>query len=328
VICFRPSGNCIVQPERSAAGDESSRRDVAVGLACATLSVLLFSSFTLLSRLGLSSSLQVTDLAALRFGVGGTLLLPVVFHYRHVTVRLETIAALALSGGLGFALLAYSAFALAPASHAAVLLHGTLPLTTAVVSQFGGSPEKITAKVSGLFLIGAGAALMAWDSLFHASTRQLAGDGLLVLASFTWSIYGVLARRVGLAPAHSASLVAVVSMLVYLPIYVLLPHPEWSAITAHDWLLQAIIQGALIGATSVFVYTRAVSSLGAANTSLFAAAVPPLTTLAAIPLLSELPNTTRWIGIALVTLGMIAAARERWNAQARRRAAAPARACL
>ena len=105
-------------------------RERRIGLACGLLSVLLFSSFTLVSRLGLSSRLQLVDLAALRFGIGGSLLLPALLRadLRSVTWRQAT--ALALFGGLGFALLAYTGFSLAPAAHGAVLLHGTLPLFT------------------------------------------------------------------------------------------------------------------------------------------------------------------------------------------------------
>ena len=52
-------------------------RERFIGLSCGLLSVLLFASFTLVSRLGFSSRLRLLDLAALRFGIGGTLLLPV-----------------------------------------------------------------------------------------------------------------------------------------------------------------------------------------------------------------------------------------------------------
>jgi drug/metabolite transporter (DMT)-like permease len=44
---------------------------------------------------------------------------------------------------------------------------------------------------------------------------------------------------------------------------------------------------------------------------LFAAAVPCLTTLAAVPLLSERPTVTAVAGVAVVTVGMVVAARMR-----------------
>src|ERR1043166_5870568 len=105
-------------------------RERLIGISCAGLSVLLFSSFTLVSRLGFSSALAGPDLAALRFGIGGTLLLPVLLWSGLRGMSWRKAAALAWFGGLGFALLAYTGFSLAPAAHGAVLLHGTLPLFT------------------------------------------------------------------------------------------------------------------------------------------------------------------------------------------------------
>src|SRR5262249_20373928 len=101
-----------------------------IGIACAIGSGTLFSSFTLVSRLGLSASLRLPDLAVLRFAIGGTLLLPVLLRHGLGQVSWRSAIALAVFGGLGFAPLAYAGFQLAPASHGAVLLHGTLPLFT------------------------------------------------------------------------------------------------------------------------------------------------------------------------------------------------------
>jgi drug/metabolite transporter (DMT)-like permease len=226
--------------------------------------VLLFSSFTLVSRLGFSSSLTLPDLAALRFGIGGMLLLPALLRFGLSGVRWRDAGALALFGGLGFALSAY-----------------------------------------------AGIALMAYDSLTGASVRQLAGDGFLLLASALWSAYGVLARRLGLAPAHGAAIVAVFSMCSFLPVYAMLPGKALFAAGARDLLLQALVQGALIGAVSIFVYTRAVATLGPAATALFTAAVPCVTTMAAMPLLGEFPDIAATIGVGAVTLGMTVAMRSR-----------------
>src|SRR5690349_14098952 len=49
-------------------------------------------------------------------------------------------------------------------------------------------------------------------------------NGSLLVASLLWSAYGVRVRRSMLAPAHAASIVAVVSMCCFLPVYALVPH--------------------------------------------------------------------------------------------------------
>lgn len=284
-------------------------RSSAFGVLCGLASVLLFSSFTLASRLGLSSSLTLTDIAALRFGIGGMLMLPVLLRYGLAGVRWRDAALLAVLGGLGFALAAYTGFALAPAAHGAVLLHGTLPLTTLVLMCVFAPQQRKAAQKLGTAIIAAGIVLMAFDSWTLASGRQLIGDGFLLLASLLWSAYGVVSRRLGLPPAQGAAIVAVFSMCAFLPVYAFLPGKGLLLVQPHELLLQAVVQGVLIGAVSIFVYTRAVATLGPATTALFTAAVPCITTLAAIPLLAEWPSRTGLLGVAAVTGGMLVSLR-------------------
>jgi drug/metabolite transporter (DMT)-like permease len=286
-------------------------RERLLGLSCGVLSVVLFSSFTLVSRLGLSSRLGLADLAALRFGIGGTLLFPVLLRGDLRRVAWRDAAALAVSGGLGFALLAYTGLWLAPAAHGAVLLHGTLPLFTYAVMRATSRNSGPGHRTAGIVLIAAGIALMAYDSLAVASPRHLVGDAFLLLASLSWSAYGVLSRRLGLPAASGAAIVAVLSLCTFLPVYALWPGKALLTVGRWELLLQGIVQGVLIGAISIFVYTRAVAALGPGATALFAAAVPVVTTLAAIPLLSEVPSRVAMAGVGVVTLGMIVAVRLR-----------------
>lgn len=65
------------------------------------------------------------------------------------------------------------------------------------------------------------------------------------------------------------------------------------------------MQGFLVGAVSILLYTRAVAALGAAETALFTAAVPCVTTVAAIPLLGERPTDGALAGVAAVTAGLL-----------------------
>jgi drug/metabolite transporter (DMT)-like permease len=286
-------------------------RERFIGLSCGLLSVLLFASFTLVSRLGFSSRLRLLDLAALRFGIGGTLLLPVLLRTDLRQVGWRRSAGLAASGGLGFALLAYTGFSLAPAAHGAVLLHGTLPLFTWLVMGATSRSSRPAYRTAGIVFIAVGIALMAYDSLAVASPMQLVGDAFLLLASLSWSSYAVLSRRLGLPPASGAAIVAVLSLCAFLPVYALWPGKALFLVDRGELVLQGIVQGVLIGAISIFVYTRAVAALGPAAAALFAAAVPIVTTLAAVPLLHEIPSRLALAGVGVVTLGMIVAVRLR-----------------
>lgn len=279
------------------------------GIAYACCVVILFSGFVVVSRLGFATVLTLPDIAALRFGIGGLMLSPILIMHGLSGLRFRQAVALAVLGGLGFALFAYAGFALAPAAHGAVLLHGTLSLTTALlVWAFGGSAPG-RGRIAGLAIIVAGIAAMAWDGFANASLSLLIGDACLLLASLCWSGYGLYVRHLGLSAVRAAALVAVISATMFLPAYALLPGKMLWEAQWRELLLQGIFQGIFIGAISIFVYTRAVALLGASQVSLFTATVPVVTVLAAFILLAEVPGFFSLVGVALVTTGMVIALR-------------------
>ncbi len=280
-----------------------------VGYACAGMVIVLFSGFTLLSRFGMQTGLSMLDLAALRFGIGGLLLLPIFLRYGRCGLTVWQTLLLALSGGLGFALCAYGGFLLAPAAHGSVLLHGTLPLSTLVLIWLSSRTVHGHGSLVGYALIAAGVLAMVGDSLTGATGRQLAGDGLLLAASLSWSFYGLMAKQLGLRPINAAAMVAVVSMLAFLPVYAVIADGTLFSTPWREVVVQAVFQGVLIGVVSIFVYTQAVHRLGASATATFTAAVPCVTTVAAIPMLSEWPTLGMGLGVAAVTVGLLIAVR-------------------
>jgi len=285
-----------------------------VGLICALLVVVLFAGFTLVSRIGSKTDLGIEDLAALRFGVGALALMPVFLKYGLAGLTIWQAGCLAFLGGIGFALFAYSGLFLAPAAHGAVLLHGTLPLFTFLIVVMSTRSAASRRGLPGIILIGLGIALMASDSLSNTNTRQLLGDACLLIGSICWSAYGVMAQRLKVPPLQAAAIVAVLSMLVFWPVY--LPVTKGAGLFAasiDQLMLQAVYQGVLIGAFSILIYTRAVVSLGATGTALFTAAVPCVTTIAAVPLLGEIPTMAAWVGVFVVSIGMVIAALGRRN---------------
>lgn len=288
-----------------APGRDRAADSLAAGLGCALLVVLLYASFTLVSRFGLKSSLGVADLAAIRFSTGGLLLSPVLLRQGLRGLALQQALALAILGGLGFALLCYVGFSLAPASHGGVLVHGCLPLFTFAILWSTGTARRDRGTIAGVMLIAAGVVAMMADTLSASTVRQLGGDMCLLAASLCWSGYGALAARWRVSPLHAASLVAGLSLCLFLPFYLVLPSKQLLHAPATDILLQIVFQGVLIGAGSILVYTRALVSLGPGGIALFAAAVPGLTGLAAVPLLGEIPGQLAIAGMTLTTVGML-----------------------
>jgi drug/metabolite transporter (DMT)-like permease len=284
-------------------------KEKAIGILCGIGVVLLFSSFTLVSKLGFASALKVTDIAAIRFFVAGALLFPVLCNFGLKGLRVIDVLALTLSGGVGFALLAYIGFSMAPSSHGAVLLHGTLSLFSTLLAFVIFRQKFSGLRLFGLIGVFIGICAMGWDSAAGSSNKQSLGDLALLAASISWSTYGLIAQKLKLKPAHSAAIVAVFSSLIYLPIYICLPGKEILSSNLTQILIQVFFQGILIGAGSIFIYSMAVHILGAVETALFTAAVPCVTTIVAIFLLSEIPSVFSIVGVGFVTLGMIVAMR-------------------
>ncbi|MNC99656.1 EamA-like transporter family protein [compost metagenome] len=81
-----------------------------------------------------------------------------------------------------------------------------------------------------------------------------------------------------------------------------------------------MIQGGLSGVLAVVAFAVAVTILGASRAAVFPALVPSAGILVGIPLTGEWPSPLQWVGVALVTVGLIAALGVR--VRFRRRAAA------
>ncbi|EPX76385.1 Protein of unknown function DUF6 [Salipiger mucosus DSM 16094] len=280
--------------------------DRAVGIGCALLMVAVFAGFNIVSRLGSETSMTAWDLGFLRFTVGGLIMLPIFVRKGLAGLSFGHAALIALLGGLGFALSAYAGFTLAPASHGGVLLHGTLPLFTFLVGLCFGYSIRRRA-VPGLLLILLGSALMVYDTVGAPNPVQIAGDAWFLLAALFWSTCGILISRAGLHSTAAAPIVVVLSACVYVPSYLLLGDlDELMSADPRDLATQAGFQGVIVGAFSIFIYARAVESLGPNGTAIFSATIPGVTSLAAIPLLGERPGDLGWWGIAVVTVGMLA----------------------
>lgn len=281
-------------------------RETAIGLICACGVVALFSSFVLVSRYGLQTTLEPVDLAFLRFLVSGLVLLPVFLRYGTGGLTLLQAVAVAGFGGLGFVLLAYHGFARAPASHGSALIHGTLPAFSLIVGYTFAGLRPDWRHVTGAVAIGVGVLLMIWSSLTSADAGQLLGDAFLLAASACWACYGLLVRRYALPALVATAMVTTCAMMGYVPIYLGVAPLRVFSLPPTDVLVQGAFQGLLIGVLSVVLYTRVVQALGANAAAMSAAFVPAVTTLLAIPLLGEPPGAMTIAGVALVTGGIAA----------------------
>lgn len=276
-----------------------------IGFGAAAAVIVLFVGFVLVSKAGLRSALAPWDLAALRFAVAGAAMLPIALRHGLLGLGARRALLLAGSGGLGFALCAYWGFALAPAHHGSALIHGTLPLTTVLVSCVLLHTRPNRWQLAASTAVAAGAAALVGTSLAAADRSPVMGDLLLLVAALCWSCFGVLSNRWRTPPFATTALVTAVSAALYLPTYLAAGVSQLHEAGLRDIVQQAVFQGLVIGVGSTLVYSTAVATMGPSATALAAAAVPTLTATGAVLFLGESLATSEVVGLALVTAGIV-----------------------
>lgn len=277
------------------------------GFLAASIVVACWSGFNIVSRMGGRSVLTPFDLAALRFGISALLLLPV-FLRHPAAIPWPRLCVLAGCGGVGYALLVYSGFSLAPAAHAGILVNGGIPFATALIAWpvLGFRPGRRILLAFGMTALGI--ALIGYQSLSvqaEGQSRQWLGDLFFLSGALCWGGFGVLLRKWHLKPFDAIAGIAVVSALVYLPVYFLWLPKAVALASTQQLILQGVYQGFIAAVVAGLLYAYASQQIGALKAALMLALVPAISALAAVPLLNEPLVTTTLAGLLCVTLGAI-----------------------
>jgi drug/metabolite transporter (DMT)-like permease len=275
------------------------------GALCGLAAMSIWAGASAITRLAVTTRLDAWDLSALRFGVAGVLLFPVVARRGLARDRLGWLGLLAMVAGAGvpFALATAEGLRFAPARDQGTLSPGFMPLFVAAIAAIVLRESLSRARVLGLSLIFAGALVLVGSQAAAWGLARLVGQALFLLASFLWASFTVIMRQARLDPLHAAALVSVGSLVLYLPPYLLLHGSGMARVPVADIALQAIYQGVLVIIISLILYGRAIAILGTSGGAAFGALVPALSALFAIPLLGEWPGGADWLGIGLVSLG-------------------------
>ena len=277
-------------------------RGALYGLAA----VSIWAGFIVVARLGLRTSLTPWDIAAIRFAVSGSLLLPYVIRKGLALERLGWTGLAAVVAGCGapMVLLANAGLLFAPAAHAGALFPGVAPLMVAILAAPILNEAFTSRKSIGCTLIVAGVIGIVWGAGATIGTSQNIGHLLFLAAGLAWACYTVAMRRARLDGLHVAGLAAAVSLAVYLPIYAYFAGASVFKAPLADIALQAIVQGVLTGIIALLFYGRMVGILGATGGAAFLALTPAMTALLGIPILGELPSAIDWMAIVVISIGV------------------------
>ena len=303
----------------------------AIGLASAFTTVLIWTSFIIIARASSDPSrggtLTPFDIALCRIVGASLILLPwgwwLVQRDRargvgHSSLlgfsplSLKVTASVGLFGGLLYALLAYSGFVYAPAGHASVLLPGSLPLWTALLSVLLLGDRITAMRGLGLGLIVLGDLMVGGVSLLHAfdGGSVWKGDVLFMSGALCWSVYSVLARRHALDAVRATIAITAFAFCTFVPVYALLMAAQVGVghLLQSPWrevLFQVVFQGWGSVVVSGITFTKMIQHYGPIRTTMITALVPGLSAFGAVIFLGEPLIWNLGFGLTLVTMGIL-----------------------
>jgi len=283
----------------------------------AITAVLIWSGFILVSRQGGLSALTAYDVIAIRYLTCAAVLAPIWFWLKPFKLLQPKLVISSLIGALLYALFAFNGFQTTPASHTAILLPGLLPVLVAVFSA-GLLKERLQWKrLTGIAVISFGIALLFFQQV--TSNQLTLGHAWVIMAGVFWALYSVLLTRWKINPWQATASLAIITCVIYLPVYILfLPktigpdtfiqllngtHIAQSEL-ATEILRQAIYQGILATIIQMLCYVQAVKLIGPSNMGSMMAIVPIIAGLGAVVIFDEAFNSVLLITLILVSLGV------------------------
>src|SRR5947209_3530100 len=226
------------------------------GAAFGVAAVSIWASWSVITRLAVTTGLDAWDIAALRFGVAGLLLSPVIVRRGLARNRLGWLGLAVLIAGVGapYALVAACGLRFAPASDQGALNPGCMPLFVALIAATGRREKLSASQKSGLGLILAGALIIVGRHGEGWNALRTLGDALFLSASFLTACFTVVLSRAKLDPLHAAALVSTGSLVLYLPLYFGLFGGRLGQVPITALTMQALFQGVLVTIVSVVLY--------------------------------------------------------------------------
>jgi hypothetical protein len=174
----------------------------------------IWASWSAITRLAVTTSVDAWDIAALRYGVAGIILSPVLMQRGLALDRLGWLGLIVIiaGGGAPYALVAANGLHFAPAGDQAALNPGCVPLFVALIAAIVLGEKVSTPRKFGLSLILTGALIIIGWRTETWSTSRAYGHALSLSAAFLWACFTVIMLQAKLDPLHAAALVSTGSL--------------------------------------------------------------------------------------------------------------------
>jgi drug/metabolite transporter (DMT)-like permease len=287
--------------------DQGMNKAGMLGLLAGVGAALLWGVWPTISRFGVQSTLHPSDIVFIRFAVSGLVLLPVFLRFRLKGVPFKGALLLMTGAGAPYVIITVIGLTYTPAIHGGLVVPSFNIIFSTIGAAYFLGTRPTSTRLIGLSLILLGCGMIFAESLSGTDMSQLKGDLLYVLGGFVYAIYTVSNQKYGISAWHAAAIVAVFSAILYIPVYILfLPHGLAEA-SLSEIAIQAVFQGVVTSIMAIFLFSTAITYLGAARAVVFLALMPVFTLVSAIPILGELPTDLETLALATIVIGTLVA---------------------
>lgn len=215
--------------------------------------------------------------------------------------------ALGVIGNVFYQLLFIAGMDRSRAGNASLILTGSSPVFTAMLSSVLGHERVRRAAWVGIGATALGIALVvgSGEGGFRFGTATLAGDLLLIAAAAVWSLYTVGARD--LIPKYGSVAVTAWTLWIGAALLLLIGLPQLIRLDRPPSLLawSGVVYSGLLGLGAAYlIWYHAVRVLGNTHTAAFSNLTPVLAIVIAWVWLGEIPNAWQLVGAAVILGGI------------------------
>lgn len=286
-----------------------------MGIGLATLACIIWSGNFIAAR-GVIHQLPPVTMAFFRWITASLIIIPVAYKsflseksivFQHKSYFFWT----ALTGVTLFNTVVYIAGHYSPAVNLALIGTTSSPVFSIIMAAIFLGEKIKPLRIVGLLLCISGIIFLlvrgSWERLlaFHFS----AGDGIILLAAFFFSIYNIMVRRKPTGVSNSTLLftVFILGTVLLFPWYMWeLAHTK-PVVWTGNLIMVILYLGIGASVLAFFSWNGAIARLGAGRTSLFGNLIPVFSSLEAIWLLNEEVTVVHLISGALVIAGLVIA---------------------
>lgn len=287
------------------ADTENHMADIKKGMLFGGAAAVIWGAWPVVTSLGVDAAITPYQLVLLRFFIAGPLLLPWALKGPHRLADWLKILVFAIFAGIPYSFVVSSGFQYASATHAGVIIPGTIMLTSLIGSHLflGDKMHRFRligggAILAGLWLLAVGAPETA------AASQSLTGDLMFFTGGLMWATYTMLLRVWPVDPIMVTARVAFVSLLLLTVLFPVLPDTGFGTADTNVVLLQGLWQGVISSVLALVLFNRGVALMGPARASVTNAIIPVISTILAFLILSEVPTTIEAMGLASILTGI------------------------